>query len=332
MAGNQRLYNQLSYKQKVFFLSVLVLVLALIYTASLIFDPERINSRSSVYAWIDPQFLSQVDRLEISRSGEEVKLIRKNDNWFVEKDGAEFPAKKPRVEDLLKILSAKSAYPVRASSASSHQRLGVNIEGASRILLRGGAGMPLLDLLIGQVSSAGDEVYLRKNNQNEVRSGEDRFSVYTDGAISSWYNLRLFPEDPDGRNPGPDDVQRLTIIVPGEAQSIPPALVLTRNRDGWVFTDAQNAEKSVDKSKVDSYIRAVLDAEGEDFYTAPAPPVFSGGNITLELGDGSRRIIRLGSISEQNRRIAAASEGAYVYELAAWTTERLFKDALYFEP
>jgi hypothetical protein len=76
---------------------------------------------------------------------------------------------------------------VRASSISSYQRLGVTEQLASRIIIYGGASnIPLLDLLIGSGNSAGSEIYLRKNGNTQVRSGEDKFTYFSDAKQDAW--------------------------------------------------------------------------------------------------------------------------------------------------
>ena len=85
--------------------------------------------------------------------------------------------------------------------------------------------------------------------------------------------------------------------------------------------------------KVDSYIRGILTVEGEDFSEAltPGDPLFNHSRLTLELGDGGVKTVRLGPPDEDGRRFAVVSGLPYVYSLAGWTAERLFKDAAYFE-
>jgi hypothetical protein len=320
------------YKQKLILLSALAVFLALVYGGALIFDPGRMDSRAAAWAWIDPQWLPQVDRIEITRSGETISLVFRNGLWFVPWEGEEYPAKTLRVEDFLRVLSTRAAYPVRASSAAAHERLGLMPESASRVLLRGGPGQPLLDLLIGRGDAAGNGVYLRKNGGGEVRSGEDRFSAYVNGSRLSWYDLRLFPAPSSGPGLGAADVQRMIISPPREAAGGPekPPLVLTRSGGGWVFGASGLPAEG---PRVESAVRAVIEAQGEDFNRPlkSGDPVFNEGSIVLELGDGSRRSILLGPLSEKGRRTAAAAS-PWVYELADWTVERLFRDAGFFEP
>jgi hypothetical protein len=339
------------YRQKQLSLIILTGLLALIYAATLIFSSERMNSRSSAYVWLESRWVDQVDRIELTRE-ETITLLRRNALWYAEYGGVEYPARQSRVEDLLRLLSTRDLYPLRGASASSHEALGLGA-GASRIVLRGGAGnFPLLDLLVGGRDATGRDVYLRKNKQTEVRSGEDRFSGYLSGSRTAWYNLRLFPAE----GLEPDLVQRITVIpppdppgtAPGEASGPAPGtaaaapLVLTRSAGGWTLGGGSGAARSggeLEVPRVDSYLRGILDAEGEDYTTVlkAEDPVFNEGRILLELGDGSSRTIRFGPMvpyefagSTLSRRTAVVSGSPHVYILAEWTVARIIRDAAYF--
>jgi hypothetical protein len=333
----------MAYKQKLAVLSGLTGLLALVYVLTLIFEPERAGRRSAAYSWLDERQLAQAERITISGppgSDNAVELARKNNAWYVAHDGYEYPARQLRVDDFLGLLSGKAPYPVRASTAAAHERLGLGEGAASRILVTGAPppgreaaerGPALLDLLVGQGDQTGREVYLRKAGQNEVRSGEDRFSGYISGSRSSWYNLRLFPESEDG-GLDVDGVQRLTVYPPAADGSAPEPRIFTRSGTGWTLSGGV-AAADPDNSKVDSYIRGILNIEGDDFSaeTSPEDPVFNDGRATLELGDGSIRTLRLGAADESNRRLASVSGSPYVYSLAGWAVERLFRDAAFFE-
>jgi hypothetical protein len=329
----------MSYKTKIKILSGLVIFLALVYVFTLLLDSGRFGNRGAAYTWLEPEWLEQIDRLEITGSaGEEpVILLRRNENWSVFLGEGEYPARQTRIEDLLRVLSGRFNYPVRGISPASYERLALTEETASRIVARGGAGAyPLLDLLIGRGDSTGSEVYLRKNNnRNEVRSGEDRLFPYLTGSRTAWYDLRLFPDN----SLGTESVQRFTVAVPpprdppGEdaPEGGPVPLVFTRNRDAGGWTLGSGAVP--DKQRVETYIRAILEAEGENFILLEnqADFLLDAGRIILELGDGSIRTIRAGYETGGPARLCAAVSGSpYVYALADWTADRIFRDAAYF--
>ncbi|MDR2246952.1 MAG: DUF4340 domain-containing protein [Treponema sp.] len=331
----------MTYKKQVLILLVVTAVLGAIFTGTLILTPERLNSRNAAYTWLEMKWAEQAGRIEISGGGNEpLALVNRNAVWYVESEGVEYPAKQGRVADLLRLLSTRGAYPLRGSAASSHERLGVG-ENASRIVVRGAGAAPLLDLLVGDGDATGREVYLRKSGQNEVRSGEDQFTVYLSPSPTAWYNLRLFPQEGSGAL-SLDMVQRVTTVSPppsGEdgGEGFPSApLVITRNGSGWTVEGV--VADDLDASRIDPYIRAILDAEGDGFAASVTPedPVFNEGIIQMELGDGAARTIRLGAVlptgeGDVGKRIAVISGSRYVYTLAEWTVNRLFRDAAYFK-
>jgi hypothetical protein len=240
-------------------------------------------------------------------------------------DGKEYPAKDMRVEDLLGLLSRRASYPLRASSASAQERLGLSEDSASRITISGGPGLPLLDLLIGRGDETGREVYLRRQGSNEIRSGEDVFTAYTAGQRTSWYNLRLFPESENG-GLDLDSVQRLSVYAGGGAEP----QVFSRSGREWVLSGME--VKEADTGKIDGYVRGILNAEGEDFSnTDPSDAGFNHSRIVLETGDGNIKTLRLTEAGESGGRLAAVSGSPHAYSLASWTADRLFREASYFE-
>jgi len=311
----------MTYKNKIITLSSVIAALAMVYILTIIFDPQSRGARSDVYSWLEPGQKNKITGIRITRLGEEpVNLSRNNGKWFVSRGRKDYPARQVRVEDLLTALAKRDQYPIRSSSASSHERLWLTPETATQITVFAAPGLALMNLLIGQPDITGQSVYLRKQGQNEVRSGEDRFSFYTDSALSSWYNLRLFPENEEGRL-NDRDVQRL-IIYPPENES---PMIFTRSNREWTF----NFEISnPDFSKVDSYIRDILGVSGDDFIddVSPSDPMFNSCRVVMELGNGSTKTLRLGPADQEGKRYATVSGSDYVYSIPAWSVRRLFVD------
>jgi hypothetical protein len=310
----------MTYKNKIITLSSVITALAIVYILTIIFDPQRRGARSDAYSWLEPGQNNKITGISIAKSGETISLSRNGGKWFVTRNGKDYPARQVRVEDFLTALAKREPYPVRSSSASSHERLSLTPDKATQITVSAGAGLPLLTLLIGQTDITGQNVYLRKQGQNEVRSGEDRFSAYTDSALSSWYNLRLFPENEEGKL-SDSDVQRLTVYPPDEE----PSQIFTRSNREWTF----NFEiANPDFSKVDAYIRDILGISGDDFIedVSPSDPMFNDSRIVMELGSGATRTLRLGPADENNKRYATVSGSDFVYSIPAWAVNKLFVD------
>ncbi|MCL1837443.1 MAG: DUF4340 domain-containing protein [Treponema sp.] len=319
----------MTYKKQFAVLSTVIAALALIYVLTIVFDPQRIGSRSDAYSWLDPKQKDKIDRLTITNQYETVMLERRGSDWFVSRGGRDFPARRMRVEDFIDALCKRAPYPMRSSSPSSHQRLSLTAESSTQVVAAGGAGLPLLHLLIGQGDVTGRNVYLRKQGQNEVRSGEDIFSAYTESETASWYNLRLFPETESGRLEAAS-VQRLTVYPPDEYGEGTPFIFSRRGRE-WTFTGVEL--ESLDMGRVDNYIRDILNTSGDDFEetVSPSDPAFNDGRIVMELGDGGIRTLRTGYPDQDGKRLAIISGTNMVYSLPAWTSSRLFPDPYTFE-
>jgi hypothetical protein len=316
----------MTYKLKINVLTGVIGALALILVFSFIFDPEKVNSRSSMYSWLDARQKDAIDRITINNGDEVFTLVLKNGNWYVSNGNKEYPARQLKVEDFITTLTKKAPYPVRSSSAASHERLSLT-EGSPRVTVTGGAGLPLLDFFIGSNDTSGKGVYIRKQGQNEIRSGDDVFTSFVSSAANSWYNLRLFPETENG-NLNLSSVQRLTVYPPADEDGIKPQpFIFTRRGREWTSTDI----KALDSGKVDSYIQDILNTSGNDFVEKdPNDPDLSDCRVLLELGDGSTKILRMGPDID-SIRYAVVSGSGMVYSVPSWAVHRIFPDVSDFE-
>jgi len=319
----------MTYKKKITVLTSIIAALVVVYILTVIFDPERRGSRSAAYAWLEPGQIDKISGITIAKPDETIALTRNGGKWFVSNNGKDYPARELRVEDFIAALSKRAPYPVRSSSASTHERLSLTDGQAVRVTVAAGAGLPLLNLLIGQADLTGQGIYLRKQGQNEVRSGEDLFTSYTSASLASWYNLRLFPETENGRLTAAN-VQRLTVYHPTEDGVSGPPQIFTRSGKTWTF----NFELAKpDMAQVENYIKNILNTSGDDFidYVTPSDSLFNHSRIVMELGDGSIRTIRLGPPDENGETLAAVSGSDWVYKIPSWASGRLFADTGEFE-
>ena len=312
----------MAYKQKLIILLSIIAALALTYTASLVFDPETSGTRSASYVWLDSKAAARITGITVSAQGERWELNKASGQWFVSYNGMEYPARQLRVDDFISILTAREPYPVRSSDSSSHSRLGLG-EDAARVTAATGNGV-VLDLLLGSADSTGRYIYLRKYGQNEVRLGENKIGAYIMGSVSSWYNLKLIPESEDGRI-NADSVQRVSVYSREETQ-----FFSRRNRE-WIVSGVTVADP--DQNSIDSYIRSILNTEGDDFDDSLSAndPAFNYSRIVLELGNGGVKTIRLTEPDESGRLFAHVSNSQYIYSVSNWAAARLFKTAADFE-
>jgi hypothetical protein len=303
---------ELTYKKKVTILSALVAALALIYILTFVFDPE--NARGYVFAWLDSPLLVMADSIEISAPENRIVLRRRNGVWYVADGTGEFPAKQDRVADLFSLLARRENYPVRASSSEGIERLGLTEGNASRIVVRGGVGLPLLDLLIGSANAFGTEVYLRRAGWNQIYSAEDDYSFYTESKTRSWYDLRLFTPA------SVDSIQQVEISFPEEAY------ILRRSGNGWII--AGNESAALDAIRVEAMLRQLLEADADNF-TVNAPETIEAV-ITMQFGNGSTRSLQAGTITEEGNRYSVVSGSSYFYVLTESKFNNFFKKSSFF--
>lgn len=308
-------YRAAAYRKKAAALSALIAVLFAAYVFSFALDPGR--KRDSSFAWLDPSLLVLADRIEIAGPEGAVALSRVNNTWVVRTGAADLPVKQGRVGDFLAALSRKEAYALRAASPEAGERLGLTEARASRVTIRGGAGLPLLDLLIGAGGALREEVYLRLSGKREIYSGTDRFTLYVDSKPASWLDLRLFPALSDAAF-----VQQADITLPGAGK----AFSLRRGGGGWILLGDESGA-AADALKTEAWLRAVLLAEAGDF--GSGPPAAAEGSVTLRLGDGTSAALFAGPAFDSYRSVTVSGSGLS-YILPERTLNRLFRDSSYF--
>jgi hypothetical protein len=312
--------NKFSYNKKIVLLSAVAAALAIVYILTFVLDPD--NRRPAAFSWFESSNLDMADRVEIYGVNGNTELVRRNNTWFYSTGTGEFPAKQGRVEDLFAALSRKDIYPLRASSQEARERLGLTENSASRIMVRGGAGLPLLDLLIGRATAVGSEIYLRRGGWNEIYSGEDRFTIFTDANPISWCDLRLF-------SVSESDIMPYTIEAVQQADielSDGTAYTVRRRGAGWILPGDESAV--LDTTVVDAWLRTVLEAEGDSFGDGEIG--FVEASITLRFGDGSSRTIQASISDADNYRKMTVSLSPYIYLLAERNFNRLFRESSYF--
>ena len=311
----------MTYKKKLYILIAVTAVLALLYTGSLIFNSD-FAARRSFFVWLDSETAKKTTRIVIKSYTGEYEISMQNNLWFILHDEKVFPARQIRVQDFLNALTTRSSWEVRSSSASSHERFGVDDMSASRITLYADNSV-ILDLILGGNDVIRNETYFRRYGQNEVRSGDSSISTYINSSLTGWYNLRLL-SGADGEPVDISTVQRVSVYTPEEVQTF------TRRNRSWVITEIEIANPDI--SALESYIRTILSTEGDSFSDISwEDPILDHSRIVLELGYGRALTIRLSEGDESGRVFAHVSGSDYVYSIPSWSAQRLFMPAESFE-
>ena len=307
--------------KKITVLAGIAVFLACVYLVTVFFDPERAAARRAAFTWLPAGARDTASRIEISLpDGAQTLMTLKNGSWFIEGAGESFPVKQGRVDDLLRILSGRGAFPRQGSSAAHHEELGLSPERAARLVIRDvTANELLLDLLIGDDGAAGRDVYLRKNGENEYRSGDSLVKTYVTSGVSSWYNLALFEENRAG------EVQRIGVSPLKDGESGDSRdYVLVRDNKEWKAESGGTGTPSAEA--VEGYVRAIFDSRADDFLPrmGSAGLQFGAAKLRLELGDGSVIVVQAGEELDGKRPVTV-SGSQYNYIFSGAAAQRLFR-------
>jgi hypothetical protein len=317
------------YKSKVIILSSLCGALLAAYILTFVFDPENSASRKALWTPLDPKLKELAHQIELD-GDEKTLLVEKNGRWFVSFEDALYPALNDKVLSLLDTLSSRASYAVRSRSESAQEKLQLSAGTARRIVVSGEAGNTLLALLVGAPDATQKNVYIRLEDKNEIRSGEDVFSLFFVNR-QGWYDLNLFPNsEVEGLTVG--SVQRLAVKPDYAGPDADDAFAregytLSHSGGGWIIEDSG---EDADTQGVESYIRGIISCRANDFTPALGAndAVFtnpSAGRLVMETGDGTRRIVTIGP-QIAGKYSAAVSGSQYVYLLMDWQLDQLFKE------
>jgi hypothetical protein len=115
-------------------------------------------------------------------------------------------------------------------------------------------------------------------------------------------------------------VQQADIVLSGRE-----SFSLYRSGTGWIM---RGVNVSVEPLRVDAWLRSVIETHGEDFVLdGPASVI---GSISLRLGDGTMRVLEVGSNGEHGNWLAMVSGSPFVYVLSDWSFNRIFRDSSHF--
>jgi len=317
----------MAYKKKLVILGSSAIFLAVVYAATLFFDPARINARNERFTWLPAGARDKADKIEISSGlqGEKLELVLRGGKWFALLETDEIPVKQGRVDDLFRLLGTRGAFPLRGSSAANHEKIGLG-SNAYRFIIKAGAGLPLLDLLVGNNDTSGRDVFLRKNGENEFRSGDKLIGSYITAERNLWYDLKIFEDI------SPLQVQRVRVNFSGYkgTEDETPLIgyidyTIARNGESWVMDGAV-----LDKEKVETWLQTVLEAAAENVLPSGSDTVNTTAKVSIETGNGGNVSLQIGELSEDNKALAQVSGKPYLYVLPQWTVTRILRERGYF--
>ncbi|AEJ19435.1 DUF4340 domain-containing protein [Gracilinema caldarium] len=318
----------MQYQRKIQILGTMIIILSVTLLSSFIFNPEARSVRQATGVLLDPKKIQNITKIEIKGPTKSaLTFIKRTGLWYAIRDGKEYPVKNERIGDFLKPFSKPSFLPQRASSAQTHERLGLGTASASRVTFWGeDTEKPVLDMYFGSMDATGKEIYFRFSDSDSVKSIEDRFSSYIQSSPQSWYDLRIFPQS-GNQGMKPELIQRIIWTLDSNV-----GFSISRSGPAnWVGKEDNLEGKELDTNKIDTFLQDLINATGDDFteITNQSAKV-NQVTITAELGDGRTKKVTIRSDPETKSHWATSSDTPYTYTLSEWQYNRLVKERNYF--
>ncbi len=251
---------------------------------------------------VDP---TTVNQITIEGPVDTVVLIRTGGtDW--EANG--LPASSPAVNDLYNgIADSSVTSELAARSAASHQRMGVDSAGATRVRFMAGADT-LADLLVGNKSPSGLGVFVRLLGQDEVFVVRGPLGNLVGKQPDDWRDKAIVSVNADS-------VTGVTVDWPGRRYTV------TRTDTTWSIDGA-----AADARAVDLLVRGYGNLLAAGFPTAEEAAAIDFatpyGRVTLTTGGGST-LASLVFDSTDTGLWVQRQDGKITYRLNPWRSKTL---------
>jgi hypothetical protein len=319
----------MSFRTKLISLSAVIGVLAAAYVLGLIFSPASVRQRELETPLVVRLEADSVAKIRLMGPDGSLTLEKRGDEWLVPMNGENYPAADSRIEALLDFVQSTKRSRLVTSNPEAWKDFGVDAEANQKIEMMDATGAMLLGLIVGKVDEGRGGTYVRLESANEVVLVNRMFDYYLNTAGRFWSYLRMFPADLEGT-----DINRVSLKSPAgfpseEAGALSYTLLLGEGRErNWKVLDSA-AQLELDNAKVDRLANALAGLEGADF--APPGAREQAGldspraELLVSTAKGQDFRLLVGNQVGEDRYYAALEGGEYVYEVARFRLQALFK-------
>jgi hypothetical protein len=319
----------LAFRKKLLTLSGVIAVLAVAYVLGLIFSPASVRRRE-VETPLVPHFeTAGVAQVRLTTADGSISLKKQGQQWLVPIGTEEYPASESRIEALLEFIRTIRRSRLITSNPEAWADFGVEQSASNRIELLDATDNVLLEIIVGKEDEARGGSYVRLGSSDEVVLVNRLFDYYLNTAGQFWSYLRMFPKDLEGT-----DLNRISVQSPaGFPGADSPALNYTlllgeeRQRNWKVLGAASGSE--VDNDKVDRLAGTLASLEGANFAggvdAAAAGLSTPVAEILASTADGQDLRLLVGSPAGEERYYATVEGSSYIYEVALFRLQSLFR-------
>jgi hypothetical protein len=320
-----------AFQKRLLTLSIVIGVLIVAYVLGLIFSPASVRRRELETTLVPSFEADKVAELRVSGNEGSVRIEKRGDRWVVPASQEEYPASASRVEAMLDFVQTIKRSRLVTSNPEAWADFQVEASAPQKIQLVDASDNVILGLIVGKVDEARGGSYVRLENSNDVVLVNRLFDYYLNTTARFWSELRIFPAQLEG-----SDFNRISVRssggFPGEgASALGYTLLLGEGRErNWQLLDSAAAGTvTLDNAKVDRLANNLASLEGADFAdqidAQEAGLSEPAGEILASTSDGRDFRLLVGLPAGEERYYGSLEGSRYVYELALFRLENLFK-------
>ena len=249
------------------------------------------------------------------------ELIKSGAAWTMTDSSTQLPAQSSRVT-----ASSTISPPSRGCARSPAPRTpgpGFQLDDAQakRATLKDASGKVLADIYVGSYGPTGSRGLPQAHGLGQLLYGRRLIASYFDYGRPTWLDLEVLGGIKE------TEVQsfsvKAAIALDGKGK---PALALdygvSRDGKGWKSGAAQ-----LDADSVDSYLRAILGLQGEDYVAAPPAEAFAkiDAKLTLELGSGVSKVLQIGASAGNDRFYGRIGDQGLAFTISNYSLKAALK-------
>ena len=231
------------------------------------------TGQRSIKATLAEVDTSQIKTLLISPQvdkNQEVRIVKKNQRWFLRKEGQDIALENSRVNPVINQLSHMNIVRMAARNKDKWKDYEVEDATATQLKVLGSNDTELLNLWIGKAGFEGYDQfsYVRLNDEDEVYAIKSTFAESLNKKRQDWRDQTLIKFSPP-------DVKKLAFSYPGDS-----SFVVTKNELTWKINET--AADSLQGVHIQTYLREISNFTLDSFEDKVNPggdPLF---RLTIE--------------------------------------------------
>lgn len=302
--------TEMNLDRKIKYVCIVDSVLLVILVAGLLCAPGNRARRGTMKNLIT---LDSITHITLS-GGTSMEILKQGETWQYIRNGAELPVNAGRVDAFIKSIQkpAKITPVGRTQDALQTYKLTEQ----ERIVVELANNNNKQSFYLSPLMDSADTCYVMFNGNNTVYKAETSSASFLLGMTRDWLDLKLLS------NVSVKDVQRFTIKGKLTKENIEGAFA--RSTNGWIYEN--NTEFAT--ARVEGWLYSMVSATADDYLETLT---LSNQNetvlISLELGNGTTKHIRIYEVENSKNYIVYSSDKLYPMQCSLYQLENILKTA-----